>query len=61
MLVMPWRSSFSFTAPDSRAGALADSYIQEPWYKNPAEYRAFAEKCYVDVKPLLTKAGLAEA
>ena len=28
--------------------------------KNPAEYRAFAEKYYVDVKPLLIKAGLAQ-
>jgi len=36
-------------------------FIQGPWNKNPAEYRAFAEQYYVDVKPLLIKAGLAKA
>ena len=45
---------------DSRVDALLDSYIQAPWYKTPAEYRAFAEKYFVDVKPLLIKAGLAK-
>ena len=35
-------------------------FLQLPWYKNPAEYRAFAEKYYVEVKPLLIKAGLAQ-
>jgi tripartite-type tricarboxylate transporter receptor subunit TctC len=34
-------------------------FIQVPWDKNPAQYRAFAEKYFVDVKPLLIKAGLA--
>ena len=32
-------------------------FIQGPWNKNPAEYRAFAEKYYGEVKPLLIKAG----
>ena len=36
-------------------------FIQGPWNKNPAEYRAFAEKYYVEVKPLLVRAGLAKA
>lgn len=45
---------------DSRVDALLDSYIQAPWYKSPAEYRAYAEKYFVDVKPLLIKAGLAK-
>jgi tripartite-type tricarboxylate transporter receptor subunit TctC len=36
-------------------------FIQGPWNRNPAEYRAFAEKYYADVKPLLIKAGLAKA
>lgn len=36
-------------------------FIQVPWEKNPAEFRAFAEKYYVDVKPLLIKAGLAKS
>jgi hypothetical protein len=38
---------------------LLDSYIQAPWYKSPAEYRVFAEKYFVEVKPLLIMAGLA--
>ena len=36
-------------------------FIQVPWDKNPAEFRAFAEKYYVDVKPLLVRAGLAKS
>ena len=39
---------------------LLDKFIQEPWYRSPTEYRAFAEKYYVDVKPMLVKAGLAK-
>jgi len=35
-------------------------FIQVPWDKNPAEFRAFAEKYYAEVKPLLIKAGLAK-
>lgn len=35
-----------------------DKYVQVPWRKNPAEYRAFAEEYYNGVKPLLIKAGL---
>jgi tripartite-type tricarboxylate transporter receptor subunit TctC len=40
---------------------LLDRYIQIPWRRDPAGYRAFAEKCYEDVKPLLVKSGLAKA
>ena len=40
---------------------LLDKFIQVPWYRSPAEYRAFAEKYYVDVKPMLVKSGLAKA
>ena len=40
---------------------LLDKFIQEPWYRDPAGYRAFAEKYYVEVKPMLVKAGLAKA
>ena len=43
-----------------RAGDL-DKFIQEPWYRDPAGYRAFAEKYYVEVKPMLVKAGLAKS
>ncbi len=40
---------------------LLDKFIQVPWYRSPAEYRAFAEKYYVEVKPMLVKSGLAKA
>lgn len=52
--------AFKDAMADPRVGALLDSYIQAPWYKTPAEYRAFAEKYYAEVKPLLVKAGLAK-
>ncbi len=38
----------------------SNSYIQASWYKTPAGYRAYAEKYFVEVKPLLIKAGLAK-
>ena len=40
---------------------LLDKYIQVPWYRNPAEFRAFAEKYFADVKPMLVKSGLAKS
>lgn len=53
--------AFRQAMKDPRVDALLDSYIQAPWYKSPAEYRAFAEKYFVEVKPLLIKAGLAKS
>jgi len=52
--------AFKAAIADPRADALLDSYIQAPWYNSPAEYRAFAEKSFVEVKPPLVKAGLAK-
>jgi tripartite-type tricarboxylate transporter receptor subunit TctC len=52
--------AFKTAMADPRVDALLDSYIQAPWYKNPAEYRAYAEKYFAEVKPLLIKAGLAK-
>src|SRR5262245_41326034 len=40
---------------------LLDKFIQVPWRRDPAEYRAFAEKYYEEVRPLLIKSGLAKA
>ena len=53
--------AFKEAMADPRVDALLDSYIQAPWYKSPGEYRAYAEKYFVEVKPLLIKAGLAKA
>jgi len=52
--------AFKQAMADPRVQELLDKYIQAPWYKSPAEYRAFAEKYFDDVKPLLVKAGLAK-
>jgi tripartite-type tricarboxylate transporter receptor subunit TctC len=52
--------AFKQAMADPRVQELLDKYIQAAWYKSPAEYRAFAEKYFVDVKPLLVKAGLAK-
>ena len=53
--------AFKDAMTDPRVAALLDSYIQAPWYKSPAEYRAFAETYFVEVKPLLIKAGVAKS
>ncbi len=53
-------AAFKEGMADPRIKELLDKYIQNEWYRSPAEYRAFAEKYYVDVKPLLIKAGLAK-
>jgi tripartite-type tricarboxylate transporter receptor subunit TctC len=45
---------------DPKHQPLLDQFIQEPWVRDPAQYRAFAEKYYVDVKPMLIKSGLAK-
>jgi len=39
---------------------LLDRFIQVPWRRNPAEYRAYAEQYFNGIKPLLIKAGLAK-
>ncbi|WP_296384325.1 tripartite tricarboxylate transporter substrate binding protein [Reyranella sp.] len=53
--------AFKAAMADPRVDALLDSYIQAPWYKSPGEYRAYAERYFVEVKPLLIKAGLARS
>ncbi len=52
--------AFKEAMAEPKVNEYLDKFIQLPWYKNPAEYRAFAEKYYVEVKPLLIKAGLAK-
>ena len=53
--------AFKQAMADPRVQELLDKYIQAAWYKSPTEYRAFAEKYFEDVKPLLVKAGLAKS
>lgn len=53
--------AFRAAMDEPKINAYLDQFLQLPWYKNPAEYRAFAEKYFVEVKPLLIKAGLAKS
>jgi tripartite-type tricarboxylate transporter receptor subunit TctC len=39
--------------------ASLERYQQKPWYKSPEEFRAWAEKYYVEIRPTLQQAGLA--
>lgn len=53
--------AFKEASTEPKVVEYLDKFLQAPWDKNPTEYRAFAEKYYVDVKPLLIKAGLAKS
>ena len=53
--------AFKQASAEPKVTEYLAKFIQVPWDKNPAEFRAFAEKYYVDVKPLLIKAGLAKS
>jgi tripartite-type tricarboxylate transporter receptor subunit TctC len=60
-VVQALHDAFKEAMADPAHQPLLDKFIQEPWYRDPAGYRAFAEKYYVEVKPMLVKAGLAKA
>ena len=53
--------AFRTAMVEPKINTYLEQFLQLPWYKNPAEYRAFAEKYFVEVKPLLVKAGLAKS
>jgi tripartite-type tricarboxylate transporter receptor subunit TctC len=63
-LPQPVIDSFHDAVKDAMADPahqpLLDQFIQEPWYRTGPQYRAFAEKYFVDVKPMLVKSGLAK-
>jgi len=52
--------AFKQASAEPKVTEYLAKFIQVPWEKNPAEFRAFAEKYYAEVKPLLIKAGLAK-
>lgn len=60
-VIQALHDAFKEAMADPGHQPLLDQFIQEPWYRGPAQYRAFAEKYYSDVKPMLIKAGLAKA
>jgi tripartite-type tricarboxylate transporter receptor subunit TctC len=53
--------AFKEAMAEPKVNEYLDKFLQLPWYKSPAEYRAFAEKYFVEVRPLLVKAGLAKS
>ena len=53
--------AFAEATNDPGMQPILDRYIQVPWRRNPAEFRAYAEQYFNSVKPLLIKAGLAKA
>ncbi len=50
--------AFAEANNDPATQQFLDRYVQVPWRKNPAEYRAYAEEYFNSVRPLLIKAGL---
>jgi len=60
-IVQSLHEAFAEANQDPAVLQLLDRYIQVPWKRNPAEYRAFAEQYFGSVKPLLVKAGLAKS
>ncbi len=59
-VVQTLHDAFKEAMADPAHDELMARFVQGVWYKSPAEYRAFAEKYFVTVKPLLVKAGLAK-
>ena len=53
--------AFAEANNDASTLQFLDKYVQVPWRKNPAEYRAYAEEYFNSVKPLLIKAGLVKS
>jgi len=61
VIVQTLHEAFTEATNDPGLQPLLDRYIQVPWRRNPAEFRAFAEQYFNSVKPLLIRAGLAKA
>lgn len=59
-IVQTLHEAFTEATNDPGLQPLLDRYIQVPWRKNPAEFRAFAEQYFSEIKPLLIRAGLAK-
>lgn len=50
--------AFRQAMDDPAHAPLLEKFIQPVWYKSPAEYRAWAEKYFTDIRPTLVRAGL---
>ncbi len=52
--------AFKQAMDDPEHAPLLHKFIQPVWYKSSAEYRAWAEKYFIDIRPTLVRAGLAK-
>ena len=59
-IVQSLYDAFHEAGQDPALQILLDRFNQVPWRRNGAEYRAFAERYFNSVKPLLVKSGLAK-
>ena len=50
--------AFKQAMEDPAHDELLAKFVQVPWYKSSADFRAWAEKYYVDIRPTLVRAGL---
>jgi tripartite-type tricarboxylate transporter receptor subunit TctC len=57
-LVTTIHDAFKKASGDPGNAALLERFVQEPWYRNPADYRAWAEEYHATIKPTMIRAGL---
>jgi tripartite-type tricarboxylate transporter receptor subunit TctC len=58
--VSVWSDTLLRATAEPAFAALLDTQYAERWPLRPAEYRAWAEKYFLNVKPLLMRAGLSK-
>lgn len=57
-LVKTIHDAFKKASDDPGNAALLERFVQEPWYRDPAAYRAWAEDYRTAIKPAMVRAGL---
>jgi tripartite-type tricarboxylate transporter receptor subunit TctC len=57
-IVRALHDAFKAAMEDPAIDALLEKFVQVRWYKSSADYRSWAEKYFVDIKPTLMRAGL---
>ncbi|HQD81813.1 MAG TPA: tripartite tricarboxylate transporter substrate binding protein, partial [Quisquiliibacterium sp.] len=59
-VVKTLHDAFKTAVEDPPVDALLEKFLQVRWYKSSADYRAWAERYFTDIKPTLVRAGLAK-
>lgn len=59
-LVKTIHDAFKVGFDDPGHAELLARFVQDPWYRDPAGFRAWAEEYSTTVKPMLVRAGLAK-